>query len=83
VRFVCDTTCSEGAPKVRTDDGPDNMGSLRNLAINTLQTDAACAVVHRRAEQVQSDEGVPPQAMAVILPTGPPDQPTRTESLAA
>jgi hypothetical protein len=34
---VRDTAFREDASKVRTGHGPDNMASLRNLAINTLR----------------------------------------------
>jgi predicted transposase YbfD/YdcC len=37
LHFVRDTTFREDASKVRTGHGPDNMASLRNLAINTLR----------------------------------------------
>ena len=35
--FIRDTTFGEDASKIRTGHGPDNMATLRNLAINTLR----------------------------------------------
>ncbi|MFD8751919.1 ISAs1 family transposase [Kitasatospora sp. NPDC059577] len=37
LHFVRDTTFAEDASKIRTGHGPDNMATLRNLAINTLR----------------------------------------------
>ncbi|WP_231607809.1 ISAs1 family transposase [Streptacidiphilus albus] len=37
LHFVRDTTFHEDASKIRTGHGPDNMATLRNLAINTLR----------------------------------------------
>ncbi|MBC3842122.1 ISAs1 family transposase [Streptacidiphilus sp. 4-A2] len=37
LHFVRDTTFREDASKIRTGHGPDNMATLRNLAINTLR----------------------------------------------
>ncbi|WP_186001705.1 transposase, partial [Streptomyces sp. IB201691-2A2] len=37
VHHVRDTTFTEDASKIRTGHGPENMATLRNLAINTLQ----------------------------------------------
>ncbi|MFF8618555.1 ISAs1 family transposase [Streptomyces sp. NPDC015350] len=37
LHFVRDTAFAEDASKVRTGHGPDNMATLRNLAINTLR----------------------------------------------
>lgn len=37
LRFVRDTTFGEDASKIRTGHGPENMATLRNLAINTLR----------------------------------------------
>ncbi|WAL76265.1 ISAs1 family transposase [Kitasatospora sp. YST-16] len=36
--FIRDTTFAEDASKIRTGHGPDNMATLRNLAINSLRT---------------------------------------------
>ncbi|WP_240508908.1 ISAs1 family transposase [Streptomyces agglomeratus] len=41
VHHVRDTTFAEDASKIRTGHGPENMATLRNLAINTLR-DAGC-----------------------------------------
>ncbi|MFZ3475823.1 ISAs1 family transposase [Streptomyces sp. 4.24] len=41
VHHVRDVTFAENASKVRTGHGPENMATLRNLAINTLR-DAGC-----------------------------------------
>ncbi|MBT2459155.1 transposase [Streptomyces sp. ISL-86] len=37
LHFVRDTTFGEDASKIRTGHGPENMATLRNLAINTLR----------------------------------------------
>ncbi|MEU7561102.1 hypothetical protein [Streptomyces eurythermus] len=37
LHFVRDTTLAEDASTIRTGHGPDNMATLRNLAINTLR----------------------------------------------
>ncbi|MGW7064617.1 transposase [Streptomyces sp. NPDC054904] len=37
LHFVRDTTFGEDASKIRTGRGPENMATLRNLAINTLR----------------------------------------------
>jgi predicted transposase YbfD/YdcC len=37
LHFVRDTTFAEDASKIRSGHGPDNMATLRNLAINTLR----------------------------------------------
>ncbi|MDH6580884.1 ISAs1 family transposase [Kitasatospora sp. MAP5-34] len=37
LHFVRDTTFAEDASKIRTGHGPENMATLRNLAINTLR----------------------------------------------
>ncbi|MFE7524599.1 hypothetical protein ACFU7Y_02625 [Kitasatospora sp. NPDC057542] len=37
LRRVRDTTFAEDASKIRTGRGPENMATLRNLAINTLR----------------------------------------------
>lgn len=37
LHFVRDTTFAEDALKIRTGHGPENMATLRNLAINTLR----------------------------------------------
>ena len=37
LHFVRDTTFAEDASKIRTGNGPNNMATLRNLAINTLR----------------------------------------------
>jgi hypothetical protein len=37
LHFVRDTTFREDASKVRTGHGPENMATLRNLAINTMR----------------------------------------------
>ncbi|MEV6028646.1 ISAs1 family transposase, partial [Streptomyces sp. NPDC052036] len=37
LHFVRDTTFAEDASKIRTGHGPDNMSTLRNLAINALR----------------------------------------------
>ncbi|KJK58016.1 ISAs1 family transposase, partial [Saccharothrix sp. ST-888] len=37
LHFVRDTTFGEDASKIHTGHGPDNMATLRNLAINTLR----------------------------------------------
>ncbi|WP_308346385.1 ISAs1 family transposase [Streptomyces sp. ISL-66] len=38
--FIRDTTFGEDASKIRTGHGPENMATLRNLAINTLRQHA-------------------------------------------
>lgn len=38
VTSVRDTTFAEDASKIRTGHGPENMATLRNLAINALRT---------------------------------------------
>ena len=38
LHFVRDTTFREDASKIRTGHGPENMATLRNLAINTVRT---------------------------------------------
>lgn len=38
LHFVRDTTFTEDASKIRTGRGPENIATLRNLAINTLRT---------------------------------------------
>ncbi|MFB7668606.1 transposase [Kitasatospora sp. NPDC056138] len=38
LHFVRDTTFAEDASKIRTGHGPENMATLRNLAINALRT---------------------------------------------
>ncbi|MFE9934507.1 hypothetical protein [Streptomyces sp. NPDC005533] len=37
VHHIRDTTFAEDASKIRTGHGPENMATLRNLAINTLR----------------------------------------------
>lgn len=37
LHFVRDTTFAEDASKIRTGHGPENMATLRNLAVNTLR----------------------------------------------
>lgn len=43
LHFVRDTAFGEDASRVRTDHGPENMATLRNLAINTSATTATPA----------------------------------------
>ncbi|WP_420082725.1 hypothetical protein ACN6AT_36115 (plasmid) [Streptomyces sp. JL4002] len=38
LHFVRDTTFTEDASKIHTGHGPENMATLRNLAINTLRS---------------------------------------------
>lgn len=38
VHYVRDTVFAEDASKIRTGHGPENMATLRNLAVNTLRT---------------------------------------------
>ncbi|WP_160159692.1 ISAs1 family transposase [Streptomyces sp. 3213.3] len=62
LHFVRDTAFREDASKIRTGHGPENMATLRNLAINTLRQHG-----HRRP---------PPRLLRPFQPTaGPTEHP--------
>lgn len=44
LHFVCDTTFAEDTSKIRTRRGPENMPTLRSLAINTLRKHGRCNI---------------------------------------
>ncbi|GAA1181237.1 hypothetical protein GCM10009664_54230 [Kitasatospora gansuensis] len=44
LHFVPDTAFAEDASKIRTGHGPENMATIRNLAINTLRQQGHCNI---------------------------------------
>jgi predicted transposase YbfD/YdcC len=70
LHFVRDTTFGEDASKIRTGQGPENMATLRNLAINTLRQQEVLLHGLPRRRGDAGDEGRRRPPLRAAAPAG-------------